>query len=289
MKLDPTFFGDGAVMRLSASILLVLCAASAHGLQLRHRASRGLPCLNDCSSALGERGVCVHGVCVCNAGFRGPDCSISTLPDRPIFEPTPGFLNASDDEAMAPGQTCKASTCNDICTYGGMCLDAATCICSLDRDDAALEKKAVDFARQAKEELDAAMAKPVRPLSAPEFLALSEVVGALGAVMAPGDPCVNWKQWLGITCSVDGAVHAPQSEGARASARLTAFPSGTPSGRPRRLHRPGPHATTRNVRSGAACAHRHPWAAGMPLTYFAAARAGSLPPSRACPTCGTWR
>lgn len=207
-------FGDGAVMRLSASILLVLCAASAHGLQLRHRASRGLPCLNDCSNALGERGVCVHGVCVCNAGFRGPDCSISTLPDRPIFEAKPGFLNASDDEAMAPGQTCRASTCNDICTYGGMCLDAATCVCSLDRDDAALEKKAVDFARQAKEELDAAMAKPVRPLSAPEFLALSEVVGALGAVMAPGDPCVNWKQWLGITCSVDGAVHAPQWEGA---------------------------------------------------------------------------
>lgn len=38
--------------------------------------ARALPCLNDCSKMLGNRGECVDGVCVCKAGFGGVDCSV---------------------------------------------------------------------------------------------------------------------------------------------------------------------------------------------------------------------
>lgn len=161
-----------------------------------------LPCLNDCSGALGKRGSCIKGVCVCDDGFFGPDCSLTNRADLPgsggllAQRPAP-FFNASKAPLDA-GATCEDALCASVCTYGGLCQDARTCLCRLDRGNSTHEPEDADDRPPAPES--------PQPLAREEYDAVMAVFDALGAPVAPGDPCTNWRQWPAVRCSIDGHV-----------------------------------------------------------------------------------
>lgn len=212
-------------------IFIALGMASVNSVNLSNRGKvisllklKILPCLNDCSSQLnGDRGTCISGVCICNSGFGGEDCSVgnaastissslsiadknmSTLLNQ-TAESRPKVLTQSNQP------TCDPDDCLRLCFYGGSCnTNKDTCIC---RNRLPVKSKLwgkrpslvdpITFNGVIQGIVD----DPVSPMRSQRALVLEErsllhdICISLGVPMGKGDPCSG--SWRGIICDSEG-------------------------------------------------------------------------------------
>lgn len=239
--------------------------------------TRELPCLNNCAGPLGKRGTCVKGVCVCDEGFSGPDCSLTDKPGLPgdaglLANRTKPFFT-SDTEAPTDGATCTDSLCESVCTYGGVCKDARTCLCRLDRGN----ETSAQLTRAAG--TDRSPREPI-PAEDHEFQALMDVFDSLGAPVAPGNPCTHWRQWPSVRCSVDG--HIIGVDLGRRKLTGTFVPSGGAQSlpRPARRHPAPPRAAAFPPRSESS---------GSCATSCSTTTGSAAPCRKSCSSSPSWK
>ena len=120
---EQTSGDDGSLLQLRSR---VQGGARLQGRAAAASGARGIPCLNNCSYNLGfkQRGDCINGACVCELGYGGPDCSIDYIhlkkKQNPMFNTTYPFLEMEKNKP-----TCTPYTCEQLCTYSGVCVDGA--------------------------------------------------------------------------------------------------------------------------------------------------------------------
>ncbi len=193
--------------------LLLVCryAFSASAKNLRVESGvEFVECLNDCSKALGDRGRCEDGVCICKLGYIGDDCSVD-LTDIETEEERADREAREEDLAMFGGKalaeappeeevmeekdaTCDKDVCEDLCTYGGDCITPYTCLCLSD-DFERLEKKKIVI------EKATGTWAPVNEREASAMRALFESL-QVKDVNPTSNPC----KWEGVQCSEDGHI-----------------------------------------------------------------------------------
>lgn len=89
-------------------------------------------CPNNCSG----NGTCNSGVCTCDAGWTGVDCSTFTCVDVNNCSGNGSCAgpNTCDCEAGWSSTDCSVFDCNDVnnCSGNGTCVGANTCVCDVD-------------------------------------------------------------------------------------------------------------------------------------------------------------
>jgi len=104
-----------------------VCEECISGAEMNNERMCQTACPNNCSG----QGQCLdNGVCTCNAGFRGEDCSKKTCPKDCSAQGVCSDNGVCTCNAGFRGDDCSKKTCPKDCSGQGQCLDNGVCTCN---------------------------------------------------------------------------------------------------------------------------------------------------------------